>query len=142
MAANKCNFLRGGGLEALKAIKTCLNRVIPAGSNIKLVFKLMTLTQMHSFMTTVHISHWKFWLISVQFRVNLQFCLLKILTLNQKLLWNIRSRLNSSTFWVFRPVSTKIDIFDQNEDLDQTYLNTGSKTQNVELKVKPRSDIP
>ena len=36
--------------------------------------------------------------------LNFVFCLLKLLIFHQKLLWNIRSRLNSSTFWVFRPV--------------------------------------
>ena len=36
--------------------------------------------------------------------LNLEFCLLKFLIFYQKLLWNIRSRLNSSTFWVFGPV--------------------------------------
>ena len=36
--------------------------------------------------------------------LNLEFCLLKLLIFYQKLLWNIRSRLNSSTFWVFELV--------------------------------------
>ena len=35
--------------------------------------------------------------------LNLEFSLLKLLIFYQKLLWNIRSRLNSSTFWVFKP---------------------------------------
>ena len=35
---------------------------------------------------------------------NLEFCFLKLLIFYQKLLWNIRSRLNFSTFWVFEPV--------------------------------------
>jgi hypothetical protein len=34
----------------------------------------------------------------------LKVCFLKLLIFYQKLLWNIRSRLNSSTFWVFEPV--------------------------------------
>ena len=34
----------------------------------------------------------------------LEFCLLKLLTFYQKLLWNIRSRLNPSTFWVFESI--------------------------------------
>ena len=66
--------------------------------------------------------------------IYLEFCLLKLLTFYQKLLWNIRSRLNSSTFWVFEPVFRYVEAFcTQNEDFDQIYLNTGSKTQNVEM---------
>ena len=66
-----------------------------------------------------------------------EFCLLKILTSYQKLLWNVRSRLNSSTFWVFEPefryIWSKLKLFAQkNEYFYQTSLNTGSKTQNVE----------
>ena len=51
-------------------------------------------------------AHCTFWLISVQFKwiLNLEFCLQKLLIFYQKILWNMRSRLNSSTFWVFRPV--------------------------------------
>ena len=49
--------------------------------------------------------------------LNLEFCLLKLLIFYQKLLWNIRSRLNSSTFWVFRPVFryvwSKLKLFAQ-----------------------------
>ena len=37
--------------------------------------------------------------------INLEDFLLKLLLFYKKLLWNIRSRLNSSTFWFFRPVS-------------------------------------
>ena len=36
--------------------------------------------------------------------LSLEFCLLKLLIFYKKLLWNIRSGLNSSTFWVFEPV--------------------------------------
>ena len=55
----------------------------------------------------------------------------------QKLLWNIRSRLNSSTFWAFEPVFryvwSKLKLCAQKiEDFDQIYLNTGSNIQNVE----------
>ena len=32
------------------------------------------------------------------------FCLLKLLIFYQKVLWNIKSRLKSSTFWVFEPI--------------------------------------
>ena len=45
----------------------------------------------------------------------------------------MRSRLNSSTFWVFEPV---FRFLHKNKDFVQIYLNTGSKCG----KVKPRSD--
>ena len=45
------------------------------------------------------------WILSgLEWIINLEFCLLKLLIFYQKLLWNIRSRLNSSIFWVFEPV--------------------------------------
>ena len=43
--------------------------------------------------------------------LNFEFCLQKLLTFYQKLFWNIRSRLNYSTFWV---LSLYLHIFDQN----------------------------
>ena len=57
------------------------------------------------------------------------------MTFYQKLLWNIRSRRKSSTFCVLDLYLDMIkieDFFTKNEDFGQTYLNTGSKTQNVE----------
>ena len=49
--------------------------------------------------------------------INLEFCVLNFFIFYQKLLWNIRSRLNSSTFWVFRPVFryvwSKLKLFAQ-----------------------------
>ena len=79
------------------------------------------------------------WFLSGLCRVNylLGVVLLKLLIFYQKLLKNIRSRLNSSTFWVFEPVFryfwSKLEAFcTKNEDLDQIYLTRGSKTQNVE----------
>ena len=68
----------------------------------------------------------------------LEFCLLKLLIFYQKLLWNIRSRLNSSTFWFFEPVIryvwSKLKLFAQKMKIfiKYLYLNTGSETQNVE----------
>ena len=45
------------------------------------------------------------WFLSgLEWILNLEICLLKLLIFYQKLLWNIRSRLNSSTFWVFEPL--------------------------------------
>ena len=62
--------------------------------------------------------------------LNLEFCILKFLIFYQKSFWNIRSRLNTSRFWVFGPVFryvlSKLKLF------AQIYLNTDSKTQNVE----------
>ena len=52
----------------------------------------------------VHTESFDWFLSGLEWILNLEFCLLKLLTFYQKLLWNIRSRLNSSTFWVFRPV--------------------------------------
>ena len=43
------------------------------------------------------------WL-GLEWILNLEFCLLKLLIFYQKLLWNIRSRLNSTIFWVFESV--------------------------------------
>ena len=58
------------------------------------------------------------WFLSgLEWILNLEFCLLKLLIFYQKLLWNIRSRLNSSTFWVFEPVFRyvwlKLKLFEQ-----------------------------
>ena len=64
-------------------------------------------------------AHCYFSLISVRFRGNskLGVLLLKFLTFYQKILWNIWSRLNSSTFRVFEPVfryvSSKSSFFVQ-----------------------------
>ena len=96
--------------------------------------KYMLLT---NFMHNAHTVSFDWVLSGLEWILNLEVFLLKLLTFYQKLLWNIRSRLNSSTFWVFRPVFryvwSKLKLFAQkNEDFDQTYLNTGSKTQNVE----------
>ena len=56
-------------------------------------------------------------LYGLEWILNLEFCLLKLLIFYQKLIWNIRSRLNSSTFWVFEPVFTyvwsKLKLFEQ-----------------------------
>ena len=53
---------------------------------------------------TLHTVSFDWFLSSLEWILNLKFCLLKLLIFYQKLLWNIRSRLNSSTFWVFEPV--------------------------------------
>ena len=46
-----------------------------------------------------------YWFLSgLEWILNLEFCLVKLLLFYQKLLWNTRSRLNSSTFWVFEPL--------------------------------------
>ena len=85
----------------------------------------------------VHTVSFDWFLSGIEWHIYLEFCLLKLLIFYQKLLWNIRSRLNSSTFWVFEPVFkyvwSKSSFFcAQSFKFDQTYLNTGLKTQNVE----------
>ena len=54
-------------------------------------------------------------LIDLEWILNLEFCLLKLLIFYQKLLWNIRSRLNSSTVFetVFKYVWLKSSFFVQ-----------------------------
>ena len=77
--------------------------------------------------------------------LNFEFCLLKLLIFYQKLLWNIRSRLNSSTFWVFRPVFryvwSKLKLCAQKTTIlikDIKYRLKNSKCG----RLKPISDIP
>ena len=58
-----------------------------------------------TFFTLIHHTVSFDWFLSgLMWSLNLEFCLLKLLIFYQKLLWNIRSRLNSSTFWVVEPV--------------------------------------
>jgi len=53
----------------------------------------------------MHTVSFDWFLSGLEWLLNLEFCLLKLLIFHQKLLWNIRSRPNfSTTFWVFRPV--------------------------------------
>ena len=54
--------------------------------------------------STLHTVSFDWFLSGLEWILNLEFCLLKLLIVYQKLLWDNRSRLNSSTFWVFRPV--------------------------------------
>ena len=63
----------------------------------------------------IHTVSFDWFLSGLEGILNVGFCLSKVLIFYQKILWNITSRLNSSTFWVFEPV------FDR-----------GLKTQNVE----------
>ena len=67
--------------------------------------------------STVHTVSFDWFLSGLEWILNLEFCLLKLLIFYQKLLWNTRSRLNSSTFWVFRPVFrfiwSKLKLFAQ-----------------------------
>ena len=71
-------------------------------------------------------------LYGLEWILNLEFRLLKLLIFYQKLVWNMRSRLSISTFWVFEPCIqaclTKIFIFcAKSFNFDKTYLNTGLK---------------
>ena len=100
-------------------------------------FLVMFLMKSTKAMSLMHTESFDWFLSGLEWILNLGFCLLKPLIFYQKLLWNIRSSLNSFTFSVFRPVFryvwSKIEAFwTENEDFDHTYLNTGSKTQNVE----------
>ena len=52
----------------------------------------------------LHTVSFDWFLSGLEWIINLEFCLLKLLIFYQKLLWNIRSRLDSSTFWVFEPL--------------------------------------
>ena len=56
----------------------------------------------------VHTESFDWFLSGLEWILSFEFCLLKLLIFYQKLLWNIRSRLNSSTFWVFEPVFTYV----------------------------------
>ena len=53
-----------------------------------------------TFVPPIHTVSFDWFLSGLEWILNL----LKLLTFYQKLLWNIRSRPNSSTFWVFEPV--------------------------------------
>ena len=52
--------------------------------------------------STLHTVSFDWFLSGLEWILNLDFCLLKLLIIYQK--WDNRSRLNPSTFWVFRPV--------------------------------------
>ena len=69
----------------------------------------------------VHTVSFDWFLSGLEWILNLEFCLLKLLTFYQKLSWNIRSRINSSTFWVFESVFTyvwsKSSFFVQNASI-------------------------
>ena len=53
------------------------------------------------FLNRLHTVSFDWFLSGLEWILHLEFSLLKLLMFYQKLLWNIRSRLNSSTFWVF-----------------------------------------
>ena len=53
---------------------------------------------------SLHTVSFDWFLLDLEWIFNLEFGLLKLLIFYQKLLWYIRSRLISSTFWVSRPV--------------------------------------
>ena len=75
------------------------------------------------------------WFLSgLEWIINLEFCSLKLMLFYQKLLWNVRSRLNFSTFeFLSLYLDIKVFIFcARSFNFDQTYLYTGLKTQNVE----------
>ena len=63
----------------------------------------ITLTRVFTF-SPLHIVSFDWFLSSLEGILDFEFCLLIFLIFYQKLLWNIRSRLNCSTFWVFESV--------------------------------------
>ena len=79
---------------------------------------------------TFHTVRFDWFLSGLEWIINLEFSLLKLLIFYQKSLHNIRSRLNFSTFWVFESVFRYICA--KSFKFDQAYLNRGLKTQNVE----------
>ena len=94
---------------------------------------------------SAHTVSFDWFLSGLEWILNLEFCELKLWIFYQKLLWNIRSRLNSSIFWVFQPlfgyVLIKIEAFcTKNEDFDKNVSKYRLKNSKCG-KVKPRSDI-
>ena len=77
--------------------------VIECKLQINWLSKIQSLAFQRTFQV-LHTVSFDWFLSSLEWILNLEFCLLKLLIFYQKLSWNIRSRLNSSTFWVFRPV--------------------------------------
>ena len=84
------------------------------------VFSLLLLSGPTSEATsslTMHTVSFDWFLFGLEWILNLEFCLQKLLIFYQKLVWNIRSRLNFSTFWVFEPIFryvwSKLKLFAQ-----------------------------
>ena len=103
--------------------------------------KCLKIESMYFLIFTVHTESFDWFRSGLEWILNLEFCLLKLLTFYQKILWNIRSRLNSSTFEFLSLYLIKIFIFcAQSFNFDQTskYRPKISKCG----RVKPRSDIP
>ena len=75
---------------------------------------------------TMHTVSFDWFLSGLEWILNLEFCWLKLLIVYQKWLWNIRSRLNSSTFWVFEPVFryvwSKLKLFAQKMKILNKYI--------------------
>ena len=85
-------------------ISVCLLRNV---RNYFFFFSFSTIAHLYFFFSPlppIHTVSFDWFLSGLEWILNLEFCLLKLLIFYQKLLWNIRSRLNSSTFWVFEPV--------------------------------------
>ena len=92
----------------------------------------------------VHNVSFDWFLSSLEWILNFEICLLKVLIFYQKLLWNIRSSLNSSSFWVFehlfRYIWSKLELFVQTVRFWSNISNHRLKNSKCE-KVKPRFDI-
>ena len=82
--------------------------------------------QLPFYSSTLHTFSFDWFLSGLEWILNLGFCLLKRLIFYQKLLWNIRLRLNSSTFWVFEPVFryvwSKLKLFAQKMKIFIKYI--------------------
>ena len=98
---NFCIFMRYFGTSIF-----CRNLI---KSKEKIPWKLSNMLRyseiiLLSLLSTLHTVSFDWFLSSLEWILSFEFCLLKLLIFYQKLLRNIRSRLNSSTFWVFEPV--------------------------------------
>ena len=85
---------------------------------------------------TFHTVSFDWFLSGLEWNLSFEFCLQKLLAFSQKLLWNIRSRINSSTFWVLRPIFR--DMFDQNLHFLSKKLQFWSNISKYRLK-KPKN---
>ena len=90
----------------------------------------------------LHTVSFDWFLSSLEWILNLEFCLLKLLIFYQKLLWNIRSRLNSSIFWDFRPVFSYVWVFVHKKWRFWSNIFKYRLKNSKYGRVKPRSDIP
>ena len=85
------------------------NQANPAMLDCHLIWKKSCITLNNwnnkiKHLPSMHTVSFDWFLSGLEWILNLVFSSRKLLIFYQKLFWNIRSRLNSSTFWLFRPV--------------------------------------